>query len=389
MINGTGPGGAERMLGRVLQQMDRSQFELSVISLNEFGLVGEELQELGIPVHALNMLRKRIPKAVVFGKIVRLLRAKQPDLVQTWMYLSDLFGGLAAKIAGRTPVIWNIRHSTLDPRFDSRNMILTARICGLLSRWLPAKIVLNSEAAKPVHARVGFSADKMEVIPNGFDLQEFRPSRKSRAAIRGELGFDDNVQLVGLVGRFHPHKDHRNFIAAAAIVAAQLPRTRFLLAGGEHVLKRSDIDADIVSHGLKDRIHWLGRRGDVAAVNCSLDVAVCSSVTEGFPNVVGEAMACGVPCVSTDVGESAAVVGPTGRIVPIQDPHALANGILELLNLPPESRAELGHAARQRIADRYDIRRIATRYAELWTEVGSTSKAVRRSDPSIQDRKAA
>jgi len=389
IINGTGPGGAERMLGRVLKNVDPTEFELSVISLNEFGLVAEELQQLGIPVHALNILRKRVPKAIIFSKIVRLLRTYKPDVVQTWMYLSDLFGGLAAKVAGRLPVIWNIRHSTLDPQIDSRNTIWTAHICGLLSRWVPHRIVLNAEVAQTIHVRARYAADKMEVIPNGFDLDEFRPSRQARCTIRKELALSDRVPLVGLIGRFHPHKDHDTFFRAASIIGSDRSDVRFLLSGGENVLKRHDIQALITNYGLHDRFSVLGHRSDVAAVYASLDVVVSSSLTEGFPNVVGEAMACGIPCIATNVGDSATIVGDTGRIVPVRNAPALANAVLELLKLPRESLVELGRAARQRVAARYSIRHIATQYAKLWKEVAATRKTICVSGPRSRLQKAA
>jgi glycosyltransferase involved in cell wall biosynthesis len=178
--------------------------------------------------------------------------------------------------------------------------------------------------------------------------------------------------LVGLIGRLHPHKDHRTFVRAAQFVAKRFPNAHFLGAGEEQTYSAIDLWSWVSEAGLRDRFHWLGVRRDVAAIDASLDVLVCSSTTEGFPNVVGEAMACGVPCVATDVGESAEVVGDTGRIVPKQDPQRLGEAIVELLRMSRAERIALGERARARVVERYDIHRIVARYRELWNELART-----------------
>lgn len=376
VINGTGDGGAERMLASVLIRLRPEEFDVKVFSLNEFGTAGKQLTDAGIPVHAMELLRRRA-NPLDIAVVARELKRFQPDVVQCWMYLGNLYGGLAAKLVRRDlPVVWNIRHSTLDPRLDSRAMRFSAWIGGKLSRWIPSRIILNSEAAWSAHRQVGYADDQFEVIPNGFDTSSFCPDPVSRRRIREELGIADDTPLVGIVGRFHPHKDHRTFAQAARVVADRLPSTHFVVVGYDLVYTASDLWSWIDAVGLRQQFHLLGKRSDVAAIDASLDVAVCSSTTEGFPNVVGEAMSCGVPCVATDVGECRVVVGDTGRIVPKQNPQALGESIVELLSLPHEDRVALGQAARRRVVARYDIVNIVARYRQLWREV-ALSKRVR------------
>lgn len=366
VINGTGDGGAERMLARVLTRLRPDEFDVTVISLNEFGTAGQQLTDAGIPVHALQLLERRF-NPLFLAAVARELKRCQPDVVQCWMYLGNLYGGLAAKLARcKVPVLWNIRHSTLDPRIDSRSMRCSAWIGGKLSRWLPSRIILNSEAARRTHQQVGYVQNKLEVIPNGFDTSLFRPDPAARQRIRDELGISHDAPMIGIVGRFHPHKDHRGFIQAARVVADRCPRTHFVVVGFDLVYSEADLWSWIDAVGLRERFHLLGKRSDVAAIDASLDVLVCSSTTEGFPNVVGEAMSCGIPCVATDVGECREVVGDTGRIVPKQNPQALGEAIVELLSLPHTERTVLGQAARRRIVERYDIDQIVARYRRLW-----------------------
>ena len=195
--------------------------------------------------------------------------------------------------------------------------------------------------------------------------------------------------LVGLIGRLHQHKDHQTFVRAARVVADHIPHAHFVGAGEEQTYSASDLWSWVADVGLRDRFHWLGVRRDVPAIDASLDVLVCSSTTEGFPNVVGEALACGVPCVATDVGECAEVIGDTGRIVPKQAPQQLGKAIAELLRMPPSERMALGAAARQRVVERYDINRIVERYRDLWHQLAGSVRlrqSARLDDAGLHDR---
>ena len=367
VINGTGVGGAERMLARVLTRLHPDEFDLKVFSLDSLGPVADQLVAAGIPVQAMDFIRRRVPNPWDVLTLAHDLKRFRPDVVQGWMYLGNLYGGLATKLARRDlPVAWNIRHSTLDPQIDSRSLRWSAWLGAKLSRRIPDRIILCAEAARAAHQRIGYPDDKLEVIPNGFDLSEFHPDPVARRLIRAELGINEATPLVGLVGRFHPHKGHCDFVKAARLVTDQIPHAHFVLVGDDQIFTAAELWSWIDAAQLRDRFHLLGARRDVAAIDASLDVSVCASTTEGFPNVVGEAMACGIPCVATDVGECAEVIGNTGRIVPKQDSPQLATAIVELLNLPSPARQELGQSARQRICERYDINRIVARYRELW-----------------------
>jgi glycosyltransferase involved in cell wall biosynthesis len=216
----------------------------------------------------------------------------------------------------------------------------------------------------------------MLVIPNGYELDRFRPDPDARARVRAEAGIPDDAPVVGLVARFHPQKDHRTFFEAAEQVARRFPDVHFLLCGNGLSWENPEVTAMTERAGIAERSHLLGYRADVPAVQASLDIAcLCSQGGEGFPNTVAEAMACGVPCVVSDVGDAATIVGEIGRVVPIGDAASLARGIGELLCLDGEERLRLGQRARQRIVERYDFGQFMARYEALYDQLAEAGRS--------------
>jgi glycosyltransferase involved in cell wall biosynthesis len=223
-------GGAQMSLPKLLQRTDRERFPSRVVALTDAGALAPDIEELGVPVHALGMRRGiSDPRAVV--RLARLIRRQRPDVVQTWMYHSDLLGGLAACACGGPPVAWGIRQSDLDSETSPRLTRWSAAACPRLSPHVPARIVCCSQASLGVHAALGYATQKMTVIRTGFDLDVFRPDVEAREALRSELRIDQHAQVVGLVGRFDPQKDLRTFFSAAGVLTQRVPDVRFVLCG--------------------------------------------------------------------------------------------------------------------------------------------------------------
>lgn len=373
VITGLGAGGAEEMLHRLLWAERTAPRAIQVVSLTDIGPVGRRIQTLGVPVVCLGM-RPGHPRLSALWRLVRLLRRVRPDLVQTWMYHADLLGGIAARLAG-LPVVWGIHHqwSTGD-RWLTR---LTRRVCAWLSAWVPERVIFASESSRRSHAARGYAPEKLVQIPNGFDVARFRPDPEARAKVRRELGIAGEAPVVGLVARYHPDKDHATFIAAGALVSRRLDTVQFVLCGEGTDASNSDLAAQIEGAGLRSATHLLGARADVERVFSALDVACLSSRTESFPNVVGEAMACGVPCVATDCGDVGAILGETGSTVPVGDHAALADALLAHLALPPEARRAASAAARRRIVEHFALAEIAVRFREVQDQVVAARGAVR------------
>jgi glycosyltransferase involved in cell wall biosynthesis len=366
VITGLYTGGAEMMLAKLVERMASGNDESAVISLTKGGPLADSIAASGIPVTLLDMPRagRSVPG---FVRLVRAMRRHKPDLVQSWMYHANLLAGLAAKFAGRPPVIWGIRQSDLDPRISKPSTIAVARMGARCSRWLPRKVVCCAESARVVHEAMGYAPERMLVIPNGFDLDRFHPDTEARRALHGELGLPDTALLVGLAARCDPQKDHGSFLTAAGILHRQNPNAHFVLCGDGIDRTNTTLAGWIADQGIGAATHLLGQRTDMARIMAGCDVMVSSSAFgEGFPNVLGEAMAAGTPCVATGVGDSALIVGNTGRVVPPRDPSALAAALRDILTLSRGERRALGEQARVRVAEHYSIDAVTARYSALY-----------------------
>ena len=395
VINNLHLGGAETMLVSLLSRLDRRRFRPEVVSLVGGGPASEQLESIGVPVTTIGM-RRGLPGPRTLSRLVRAIRTARPELIQTWLYHSDLLGGLASRVArSRAPVVWNLRMNGPTPGRDKATTVWTARGCAVLSKRIPARIVVNSHSGRRRHIELGYDASRIEVIPNGFDVERFRPSEAARRSIRSELGLAEDSILVGMAARWDPLKDFPTVISAAARWIATQPHLHVVLCGpgieASNSKLASLIDAASGQRGWTDRLHLQGRRSDMPSWQAALDVAVLASHSEGFPNALGEAMACGVPCVATDAGGSAEVLGETGRLVAVSDDRALASAVEELLAEPEAVRRELGRVARERIVSEFSLQRMVERFEETWDDVlaGSLRHRTSSTPLAIDSGKAA
>ena len=371
MISGLARGGAETMLLKLLERIDRKRFDPYVISLTGMGDLGPRIRDRGIPVLTMNI--RGVASAL--GGLFRLsqqLRRLRPVAVQTWMYHADLLGGIAARIAGVRAIAWGIRNTNLDRDKTKLSTRLVVMCSALASRWLPTGILSNSEVARDAHIARGYSAVKMAIIPNGFDLMHFKPNEEARLSVREELRVASNTPLVGIVGRYDPLKNHAGFLEAAGLVLRLRPEVHFVMIGKGLDGLNSTLAAAARRAGAAEAVHWLGQRNDISRLMASLDVLASSSFGEAFPNAIGEAMACGVPCAVTDAGDSAAIVSDTGRVVSPGDMVALAVAIGDLLALPAANRHALGVRARARVEEHFEIGQVVRRYEDYYCHLTRT-----------------
>ena len=369
VITTLGPAGAETMLCQMVRAMDRSRFENEIVSLTGILDLAEKLEGIGVPVRTLGM-KKKVPNPFLVMRLAKWIRESRPDVIHTWMYHANLVGSLSARLAGDVPVVWAIHHSTLDPHVDKRRTVLVNRVCSLLSKKFPARIVCCSEASLGLHKELGYTPEKLEVIPNGFDLEQLKPDPAARSSLHQELGISEDAFLIGMAARFHTQKDHRNFARAAAALHKQVPGIHFLLCGLEITWQNAQLAGWIEEAGIRDRCHLLGVRQDMPRLFAGMDIATTASRSgEAFPIVIGEAMACGTPCVVTDVGDSALIVGQTGIVVPPGDSEALAKAWRKLIDAGPEVRRRLGMAARNRVQHHFSLPVVVDRYQAIYMEL--------------------
>lgn len=361
-------GGAEAVLYRLC--LADHQNSHVVVSLRGEGKYGDLLSEAGIAVHCLNMPRGLVTPGGIW-KLFRLLRHLRPDVVQTWMYHADLVGGLVARAVGIRWVFWGLHQTNLEKGKTSRATILVVRLNALLSRWIPRCIVSCSQKGVVVHRVIGYAADKFRVIPNGYDLRQFAPNPQAGHALRSTLAVPDGVPLLGMVARFDPQKDHLNLIAALGLLKQSGHDFRCVLVGSGMAEANAELIAWLDTHGIHNRVLLLGQRNDIPTVMNALDVHVLSSGGEGFPNVLCEAMACGTPCVTTDVGDAGLIVGDTGWVVPASSPELLVQAMADAIGqrlADPAAWEQRQAEARQRIHDRFSIEKMVDSYNRVWVE---------------------
>lgn len=361
-------GGGELFLERLVQSLNGGAFEQHVVLMLGIGPIGTRLRSFGVEVYALDCRGKPGAARALYRLRSRLGRIR-PDIVQGWMYHGNLAAWAATRLArSRCPLLWNIRHS-LD-QWPDESLFWRSEI--RLGGWLsgaPQRIVFNSAHSARQHERIGYPRAKASVIPNGFDLARFAPNAANGWAVRAELGIGTDDVVFGTLGRFHSLKDHANLLRAARIVADATSRAKFLLAGRQVTAENRVLMNLVRELQLEDRVRLLGERDDVADLLNACDIYVSSSSSEAFPNAVGEAMSCEIPCVVTNVGDSAELVGDTGIVVAPKSSEELARSMLELIRAGADRRRVLGLAARERIRENYSMARVARQYAELYRSV--------------------
>jgi glycosyltransferase involved in cell wall biosynthesis len=360
LITGLETGGAERMLARLVTGLDRERHRSIVVSMTGPGVVGALLEGAGIELHTLDM-RRGIPDLRGVTRLAAMLCQLHPDILQTWLYHADLMGTVARLLAPPCTLIWNVQCAeSIDADVVRRLLVwCSAR---------PDAVVVNSLAGKRFHEQLGYRPRRWEHIPNGCDTSVFRFDAEARLELRRELGIPDHAVAIGLPARFHPMKDHANFLAAAATLVAARPDTVFVLVGPGIDRLNPALAETIAANRMSEHVRLLGERLEMTRVYSALDIATLSSAFgEGCPNVLGEAMSCGVPCVATDCGDAADILGPTGIVVPPRDPEALAAAWSRLISLGSESRRALGAEARDRIIGYYDLSAVVDRYDALYS----------------------
>ncbi|MBT7308887.1 MAG: glycosyltransferase [Gammaproteobacteria bacterium] len=370
-------GGAEMMLFKLLEAWSRQQGvlkkeELSVISLMGHGPISDPIKALGIDLYSLDLQQGQRPGVRAIARLLRRVRALRPDVIQGWMYHGNMASTIAAFFLWgtfhRVSLFWNIRQTLYDLSNEKGLTKWLIRLGARLS-WLPSKIIYNSTLSGQQHESIGYSARVRVMIPNGFDLDRFQPNGQSRVRIRKSLGLSPDALLVGHISRFHPMKDHATLLRAARRVLEQWGGGHsiyFLLVGRGVTRDQTELMKQVDQLGLDDSLLLMGERSDIPELMASLDVTVSPSAWgEGFPNVVGEAMASAIPCVVTDVGDSAEIVGDTGVVVTVGDDSAMADAIVALLK-EQKRRVLLGQRARERVLTYYSIDTISEKYLNLY-----------------------
>lgn len=367
IIIGLDVGGAELMLKRLVEsQLEMPGIQHIIVSLTSLGTLGADLQNIGVKVYYLGMTSMQ-KGPIVFLKLRTLLKSLEPDVVHTWMYHSDFIGGLAAYSIGIRNIIWGIRSTDIS-KGGSKVTLVIRRLCAFLSHIIPYKILCAATVSKNVHVEIGYDSNRMEVIPNGFDIDKFTGNELSGIKIREELGISLNDNVFISVGRYNPVKDHITFVKSACSLLDIIPSIKFMLVGRGLTWGNEKIAKVIRDAGKVSNFYLLGERSDVPECLAAANVYCLHSLTEGFPNVLGEAMLTGLMCITTDVGDAGYLLNNPSLTIEPGSSYALTNAMLKVVTLSKDDRLKISSENKNRVKNNFSLKIISKKFFELYVE---------------------
>lgn len=373
LIRDLGYGGAQRQLAALAAGLSGNEFEISVLHFYP-GPIEEELRAAGIKT--VRVLKKgRRDLVGFFIRLAHAARAEKPDIFHSYLTESNVTSVLLKPFLRGARIVWGLRDSRTDAELWGLLGRLSFRLSRLLSRCAD-RIIANSESGRDYYISKGFPARKIRVIPNGIDVDRFVPDAVARLRMRSEWNLAQDDFVFGHVGRLNAMKDHATLLRGIAAVRRRHPNARLVCVGGgdrDYGFQMRQLAAEL---GVADKVLWVPPRSDMTAAYNAFDaLASSSSFGEGFSNVVAEAMSCGVPCVVTDVGDSASVVGDTGFSVPPAQPGEMAAAMCRLIETDGAAMAELGARARARIVQNFSMQLLIHRSRAVLRQLAGTRRA--------------
>ena len=363
IISGLGQGGAETMLLKLLQNFDRSIVYSKVICLTNKTEMLQAYKDIGIEVKVINI---KNPFNII--RVMHEIRATKPDLIQTWLHHADLIGLILGPLSGCKKIIWNIRCSELTVQTNGMFNMALIKLLAMLAKF-PKLVIANSYAGINAHRQYGYNPPHWEMVPNGFDTETFYKDFSSRSSLRKELGLPDECLIIGWVGRNDPIKGINDFFKVAKSVAQKRSDVFFIMAGNGLDTSNKLLAKKASELNIDHRLIFLGPRPNISNLLSGFDIFLSSSLSEGFPNTLGEAMACEVPCIATDVGDCREILNENKNIFKVGDIEEIANRCIDLLNLSDIEKAALGKKSRKRIKDHFSIEKVCDRYQSIYTQL--------------------
>lgn len=356
IITGLGSGGAENMLYKLLKYSDKSKYYHEVISLMDEGVIGKRIRDEGVKIHSLNVSKANIFKSILYARRI----CKDFDIINTWLYHADLFGFVIAKLLLKKKLIWNIRHSNLDKNANKSRTLMIVKINSLLSKFVDY-ITYNSNKAYETHKMNGYINNKYNIIPNGFELDKFKFISSNRKETRAKLNISNEEKVLITVGRWDIQKDYYTLFKAVNELALKIADFKLLMVGTNLDYSNKELLELVSKYNLMDNILLLGKRDDIPELLSAADIYLSSSLGESFSNAIGEAMACALPCIVTDVGDSRIMVDRFGAVVPPRNYLLMAEKIINYIN---DDNLGRSFESRNRIINNYEIKKIVIEFED-------------------------
>ncbi len=366
IINKPTVGGAELFLLKLIKKI-QNEFDCYVIFLSSKGELLEEFKKVTKKVYCLEISTNLISIAKSFNKLVNIIKDIKPDVVHSWLYISDIFGGIAAYVCNVPKIIWSIRQSNISYSQNKLHTFLLSRICGILSYLIPHKIISCSEVARKVHIRNSFyKRSKIKVIPNGYNLNYLVYDKIYRKEFRDELLIKQSDKIIGIIGRYDIQKGFDNFVQIAKNISKSISHSKFLFVGPGCTNDNVELTSFIDRNNLTFNSFLLGPRNDIKKVLCGFDLLIIASRGEAFPNILGEAMSLGTLVVATNVGEIPIILQDIQKTFTPGADQDMANEGIRLLQLAETEKEKLSTELRKRIAERYEIDSVIRNYINTY-----------------------
>jgi len=371
IINTLAIGGAQSVLLQLIENWGESRDPQMVISLRKREQLSAWIEALGIPLAHIDLSPGKFDP-VKFANLVRIIKDYRPDVIQTWLYHADLLGSPPSRLANRTPVIWGIHHTMTDRHSVKFSTWFVVKVLSFFSKVLPAHIICCSHSAFQTHVDFGYDVTKMSTVVNGVNTDHFRLDPTARVSVKNELELAQKTRLIGMFARFHPQKDHVTFIRAAEMLLLEKSDVCFVLAGEGVDTANEYLRTEINRRGMQDHFRLLGSRQDMPRLYSSMDIVTLSSAFgEALPMTLCEAMACGTPCVATNIGDTASLIEQTGRVVAPKNPGALASAWKDVLDLSAMDYNQLCFQAKQKVFASYNLPDMLSSYKRIYRKFSS------------------
>lgn len=361
IITGLENGGAENTLYKVCKYDSVNKH--IIISLTKKGKYFSYFKNLGMEVHCLNL---KFYSIINIFRLVKIINFIRPDILQTWLIAGDLVGGITGKLAGVKNIVWNIHFSNLKMGSTKIRNLIIIKILAKLSYLIPKKIIVVSKNGLKNCKKLGYCKEKLIFIPNGYELRIFNSNKNLKYLFRKKFKIQKKIPILGNVSRFDPIKDHNTLLEALSIIRKK--RDFLCILVGLNLNKKNKVLVNKIKElNLIKNIILLGPKNNIPKVMNGLDLHILTSISEAFPNVVVEAMACQTPCVATDVGDCSFIIGKTGWVVPPRNPIKLAK-VLEnaLCEIGTQKWNKRKKHSRERIKENFDIDRMIKSLNNLW-----------------------
>jgi glycosyltransferase involved in cell wall biosynthesis len=367
VINSLDIGGAEFSLLKLVDKLKANNELIVVALLSSTSVISTKLERGGIRVISLGLSHKNIVVKCI--ELVKLFRSERPEVVHTWLYISDLIGGVCAKLAGVPRVYWGIHNTYLGRDKVPWSTRFVVNLNSMLSHLIPDKVISCSHAAIDVHRSKGYSRDKFVFIPNGVNVDEELSNDHDNKEITSELGIKKDDFVIGYVARYDVLKNHRGFLQSChKLLRFDLERNfKVLLVGDGLTNENEEVVELLIEYGLRDNVVLLGYRSDVSRIINILDLAVLFSWGEAFPNVIIESMMYGKPFLASNVGDCQYIIGDGGSIVESGDTQDLANHMRNYMKMDNDTIEELGMRARNRVLTHFTMDIVAENHLDCYS----------------------